>query len=88
MKKAIGGSVSILVLAGTVLLAQGRVNPGRHPNLAAAQKLCMEAFEKISAAQGANEWDMGGHAKKAKELLNEANAEIKQAALAANANGH
>jgi hypothetical protein len=60
------------------------INPKRHPNLAAAQRLCDEAFEKIQAAQQANEWDMGGHARKAKELLEQASQELKQAALAAN----
>jgi hypothetical protein len=36
------------------------------------------------AAQKANEWDMRGHAQKAKELLEQANSELKQAAEAAN----
>jgi hypothetical protein len=58
----------------------------RHPNLAAAQRLCDQAFNRISAAQGANEWDMDGHAAKAKELLEQANHELKLAAEAANKN--
>jgi hypothetical protein len=88
MKKSIVGVVSVLLLTGTVLLAQGHVSPSRHPNLAAAQRFCADAIDKITAGQQANEWDMGGHAKKAKQLLTEASEEIKQAALAANANGH
>ena len=60
------------------------MNPGRHPNLAAAQNLCRDAYEKIIAAQKANEYDMGGHAQKAKVHLEQANEEIKQAAIAAN----
>jgi hypothetical protein len=60
------------------------VDPHRHPNLAAAQRACGRAFDNVSAAQQANEWDMGGHAKKAKELISQASDEIKQAALAAN----
>ena len=40
-----------------------------HPNIAAAQEFCNHAIEKISAAQVANEFDMRGHAQKAKELL-------------------
>jgi hypothetical protein len=36
------------------------------------------------AAQRANEWDMQGHAQKAKELLDQVNAELKEAAGAAN----
>jgi hypothetical protein len=88
MKKSIVGLASLLLLTSTVLLAQGHVSPSRHPNLAAAQRFCADAIQKITAGQQANEWDMGGHAKKAKELLTEASEEIKQAALAANANGH
>jgi hypothetical protein len=37
-------------------------------------------------AQQANEWDMQGHAQKAKELLDQANNELKMAAQAANRN--
>ena len=56
----------------------------RHPNLAAAQRLCAQAFEKITQAQAANEWDMEGHAQKAKELLDQVNHELKEAAQEAN----
>jgi len=62
------------------------VSPRRHPNLAAAQRLVDQAYEKIVAAQQANEFDMNGHAQKAKELLDQANRELKQAAEAANRN--
>ena len=58
----------------------------RHPNLAAAQRLSYQAWERISAAQQANEWDMDGHAAKAKELLDKVNEELKMAAEAANKN--
>ena len=54
----------------------------KHPNLAAAQKLCDEAYEKVIAAQKANNYDMGGHAEKAKQLLEQASQELKQAATA------
>jgi len=56
----------------------------RHPNLAAAQRLCSQAFEKITQAQAANEWDMKGHAQKAKDLLDQVNHELKEAAEEAN----
>ena len=56
----------------------------KHPNLAAAQRLSTQAYEKISQAQQANEWDMGGHAAKAKELLDQVNRELKEAAETAN----
>lgn len=60
------------------------VSRHRHPNLAAAQHLSTQAFEKIVAAQRANEFDLGGHAQKAKELLDEANRELKAAAETSN----
>jgi hypothetical protein len=60
----------------------------RHPNLAAAQRLSTQAFEKVTPAQRANEFDLNGHAQKAKELLEQANQELKQAAEASNAHGH
>ena len=55
----------------------------RHPNLSAAQKLTDRAYQHIVAAQQANEWDMDGHAAKAKDLLDQANRELKAAAGAA-----
>ena len=54
-----------------------------HPNLMAADRLCSQAFAKLEAAQTANEYDLGGHAKKAKELLKQAQDEIKLATAAA-----
>lgn len=78
---------SLLLLAGGLVLAAKpveNVNPHKHPNIAAAQELVRQAFEKVGAAQKANEWDMDGHAQKAKELLDQANAELKEAAEAAN----
>lgn len=67
-----------------------RVNtsPRRHPHINAAQELSKQAFERVTAAQQANEWDLQGHAAKAKELLEQANAELKLAAEASNANAH
>jgi hypothetical protein len=62
------------------------VSGAKHPNLAAAQRFCQQAYEKITAAQQANEWDMQGHAAHAKDLLDQANAALKQAAQAANKN--
>ena len=62
------------------------VSGKRHPNIAAAQHLSEQAYQKIVAAQQANEWDMDGHAQKAKDLLDQANNELKKAAEAANKN--
>ena len=78
-----------LLLVGGVALADKpvrNVSGARHPNIAAAQQLSRQAFEKIVAAQRANEWDMQGHAQKAKELLEQVNNELKEAAGAANRN--
>ena len=86
MKKALIVLVSVLMLAGVAFAQRParNVSPNRHPNLAAAQRLSRQAFDKIIAAQRANEWDMQGHAQRAKELLDQANAELKEAAGAAN----
>lgn len=83
------GAVALGLLCGGIALAQKpaeNVSGKRHPNLSAAQHLSEKAFEKITAAQAANEWDMEGHAAKAKELLDQVNQELKQAAQAANKN--
>jgi hypothetical protein len=79
---------AFLLLGGVVIAEQPATNvsKGRHPNLAAAQRLSNQAYEKIIAAQQANEWDMQGHAQKAKGLLEQANSELKLAAGAANKN--
>lgn len=52
----------------------------------AAQRLIEQAINRVSTAQGANEFDMDGHAIKAKQLLDQADAKIKMAAQAANHN--
>ncbi len=75
-----------MVITGGLALAKGgKVSGKRHPNLAAAQKLMQKAIAKMTAAQEANEFDMAGHAAKAKDLLDQAFGEAKQAATAANA---
>jgi hypothetical protein len=79
-RKMIFGSILALSLAAGGVIAQGM----RHPNLMAAQRLIDQAFQKISEAQGANEFDMNGHAQKAKDLLEQASREVKLAAEAAN----
>jgi hypothetical protein len=78
--------VSIVLLGGAALAQKPERNIAmkRHPNLAAAQRLSQQAWEKIEQAQHANEWDLDGHAKKAKELLDQVNRELKLAAEASN----
>ena len=81
---ALGLTLSLAASAFAAKPVQN-VNPQKHPNIAAAQNLSRQAFEKVVAAQKANEWDMQGHAEKAKQLLEEVNHELKLAAEAANA---
>jgi hypothetical protein len=79
----LGGVLGLGLFASGVVVGQN-VSANRHPNLAAAQRLMEQAVGKLDAAQVANEFDMHGHAQKAKELLAQAFNEVKQAAEAAN----
>ena len=85
LRTALGAA---LICGGMVMAQKPVENVGgkQHPNLAAAQRLSQEAWGKIGAAQQANEWDMNGHAAKAKDLLDQVNKELKLAAEAANKN--
>jgi hypothetical protein len=56
-----------------------------HPNLAEAQNHVAQANKYIIVAQKDNKNDMQGHAEKARQLLVQANQELKLAAEAANA---
>jgi hypothetical protein len=80
--------VVTFIVIGTFSIAVAafgqQVSKARHPNLAAAQELIQRAINRVTAAQDANEFDMGGHAAKAKKLLDEAYVEIKLAAETAN----
>ncbi len=78
------GSVLLLCSLAVAQRPAKNISAARHPNLAAAQRLSRQAWQKILDAQKANEWDLGGHAKKAKELLDQVNAELKLATEAAN----
>ena len=87
-RRVVLGSVAgAILLCGGMVMAQKparNISPARHPNLAAAQRLCVQAYQKITAAQEANEFDMNGHAAKAKELLDQVSNELKLAAETAN----
>ncbi len=87
-KHLVGSLLGLSLVTAGITIAQGpperNVSGARHPNIAAAQRLTDQAYNKIVAAQQANEWDMDGHAQKAKELLEQANRELKAAAEAAN----
>lgn len=85
----LAGSLTLGLAAGVIGLAQtppDSVKAARHENLAAAQQLVEQAYQKIVAAQKANHSDLGGHAQKAKELLDQANRELGMAADTANQN--
>ncbi len=81
------------IAAAVLLVAAGgaqaqvpahNISPALHPNLAAAQDLADQAFNRLSDAERSNEFDLGGHAARAKALLAKATYEMKAAALAAN----
>ena len=91
-RKWISGSLLGLSLVITgITIAQRppepNIDPHRHPILADAQRLCDQAYSRIGEAQRANQWDMNGHAAKAKALLEQASRELKAAALADNRKG-
>ena len=87
MKKLIVSAVMSGVLIFSTAYAQGGPRPTRrHPNLARARGEVQAAVSSITKAQRANEFDLGGHAAKAKELLEQANAELKRAVEQANDN--
>jgi hypothetical protein len=81
---------AVMIFAGFAI-AQApveNVDPNKHPNLAEAQKLCQQAYQKIDVAQKDNKEDMEGHAEKAKQLISEADKELSLAAQAANKNAN
>lgn len=79
-KIALGSVFGLVMFAAGFTAAQGPA----HPNLEAAQRFIAQAMDKITAAQVANEWDMDGHAARAKDLLSQASNEVRLAARAAN----
>lgn len=83
---------AIVLTMSSVTFAQAQQQPATnvfkgHPNLVAAQHFCAQAIQKLLDSQKANEYDEGGHARKAEELLGQAKAEIVKAAAFDNAHG-
>ena len=71
------------LIAGGALFAQRpveNIDPHRHPNLAEAQQHLIQAFNKTDEAQRDNKEELGGHAEKAKDLMIQADHELKAAA--------
>ena len=77
---------TVLALGAVIYAQQGpRVTVGeRHGNMRAAQELIQQAWYKVDEAQKDNNYNLGGHAGRAKELLAQASEEIKMSAEAAN----
>src|SRR5262245_7715294 len=77
-----------VIVTAVIALPLGALAAGAlkgHPNLQAANKALTTAWTKISAAQKANEFDLDGHAAKAKDAIKLAQDELKLAAATANA---
>jgi hypothetical protein len=75
--------IACWTLRCTLAVSQGpvvNIDPQRHGNLAAAQEAIVQAYARIGEAQLANDDHLGGHAQKAKELLSQANDELRLAA--------
>jgi hypothetical protein len=82
-------NLKTIILTAAIALPVGFAIAGPlkgHPNLQAADKALATAWDKIEAAQKANEFDLDGHAAKAKDAIKTAVDEIKLAAEAANKN--
>ena len=80
-------AILVTVLFCGITLAQEpavNISPKLHPNLAQAQHLVAQANQYIAKAQNANHRDMRGHAERARQLLAQANQELKAAAEVAN----
>ena len=82
MKKKIQiGVAAVAIFAAGIAVGQAPEQDigRRFPNLMAAQQYCRQAFDAITAAQQANGERLGGHAQRAKELLDQAAHELKEA---------
>jgi hypothetical protein len=90
-KRLINIIVCVALSSIGVMLAQDpalNVDKNKHPNLAGAERLVIEANGYIKNAQLDNRYDMHGHATKARQLLVQVNQELQLAAEDANAAGH
>lgn len=77
--------LAAFVFGAVVFSQQPPVNVGeRHGNMRAAQQLIQQAWQKVDEAQKDNNYNLGGHAGRAKELLSQASEEIRLSADVAN----
>jgi hypothetical protein len=81
--------ISLVTLTAVMAFAQAPVvNIGtRHGNLRSAQQSIVSAYHSIEAAQQDNDGQLGGHAQRAKDLLMQADEELRQAANVSNSEG-
>jgi len=81
-KKIVIGLGGVVTLVACLAFAQSpTVNISkRHGNLRDAQSFIVQAYQKVETAQTDNGGRMAGHAARAKELLREADAELRRAA--------
>jgi len=91
--KSLYFAVAILVALGGVSIAFAQrpetdIDPNRHSHLADAQKHVIQAYDKILEAQRDNKDELGGHAERAIQLLDECNHELKRAAEYADHHPH
>jgi hypothetical protein len=87
MKKAMILFAFVMMVSAMAIYAEPVSNAQLgHPNLIKAQQLLDNAVQKIEQAQKANEFDMAGHAARAKDLIGQASGELKLAAVAATEN--
>jgi hypothetical protein len=63
------------------------ISRSRHGNLAAAQRSIVSAYQSINRAQQDNDDQLGGHAQRAKDLLVQADQELRLAANVSNSEG-
>jgi hypothetical protein len=77
---------AVFALSAVLFAAQEpRVTVGeKHGNMRAAQEYIQQVWRKVDEAQKDNNYNLGGHAGRAKELLAQASEEIKLSAEAAN----
>jgi len=78
---------SVALFCSGVMLAQDppmNVDKHKHPNLAEAERLVIQANSYITTAQKDNRYDMHAHASKARQLLVQVNQELQLAAEDAN----
>src|SRR5262249_7873920 len=73
-----------LALAAVVVAQRANIDPSQHPSLAEAQQHILEATKKIHEAHERDKSDLGGHAEKAIQLLDQASMEVKSASLLTN----